>query len=998
MAKVDVLEAKIHAIGAELFAATKGTQPSIFDKGFWNGKIIDYCMAHEAFKVEMFRFVDVMPMLRDADNLARHVKEYFTRQGLELPAPVKTAVLGATAFGGLGARMAAGTIEKNVLDMARRFVVGSSPTEALPALKKLRDDNITFTVDLLGEATVSEEESEAYQKRYLEVIDVLTAEKDRWRDNDILDRGPDGPLPKVNVSIKVSALYSQMDSLAHDASLAALKQRLRPILLRARETGAFVNLDLEQYALKDLTFDLFMQLVDEPAFADYPHWGVVIQAYLVDSFADAERLIKWAKKRKVPTTVRLVKGAYWESETIWARQRGHAAPVFTRKQDTDANYERVTRLLLDAYPTIRLAVASHNIRSIAHAIAYTRERGLPDSALELQSLIGMAEPIRAGTVKMGLRQRVYAPVGELLPGMAYFVRRLLENTSNEGFMRQSFVEGASMDELLRAPQASAPVVEGTNKKAASEIPPFRNETPTGWASADNRQRMLKALEKAQKNLGRELPVVVDGKEIRTGQLHDSHNPSRSEQVVARQHLARGDEAEAAVKAARAGFAAWRDTPATERAQVLLRAAQLMRERRFDLDALVVLEAGKTWREADADVAEAIDYLEYYAREVIRLGTARRMQPYMPGEDNLYLYEARGVAVVLGPFNFPLALLCNMTAAALGAGNTVVMKPSRATPAVGYELFRILREAKAPAGALHHVPGTGAEIGRLLVEHRDVDLIAFTGSTEAGVDILQRAAVLQPGQQHIKSVICEMSAKNAIIVDDDADLDEAVRAVLAAAFGYAGQKCSACSRAVVLDKVYEAFAGRLIEATRSLQVGEATDPATIIPPVIDADARQRVLDLVRVGRDEATVLLEVEPPPGGCFVGPVIFGEVPRQARIAQEEIFGPVLCMQRARDFDEALAIAMDSRYALTGGLFSRSPAHIEQARREFRVGNLYINRSITGSTVERHPYGGLRLSGMGSKSGGPDYLRQFMHARSIAENSMRRGFAPEAEAEAGDS
>ena len=990
MSKEDIVEARIREIGAELFAVAKGSKPSIFDKGYWNGKIIDYCMAHEEFKVEMFRFVDVLPMLSSSDAVARHIKEYFAREGLRIPAAVKTAMIGATAFGGLGAKMAAGTIEKNVVEMARRFVVGETPEQALPVLQKLRNDNISFTVDLLGEAALSEVESEIYAQRYLEVLEVLNREKDNWPDKELLDQGPEGPLPKVNLSVKVSSLYSQMDALAYEGSLEALKNRLRPLMLRAKETGALVNIDLEQFCFKDLTFDLFMQLCEEPELAGYPHFGVVVQAYLKSAVDDTQRLIKWAKKRKTPITVRLVKGAYWDYETILAKQKDWPSPVFTKKADTDASFEQISRLLIDAYPLIYPALGSHNIRSIAHAISYARQKGVPDSALEMQSLYGMAEPIRSATIKCGFRQRVYAPIGELIPGMAYLVRRLLENTSNEGFMRQSFVEGLTIDKLLEKPTASPSVKPAKNKREKDTTEPFRNEPVFDYADAEVRQRMEKALKKFRKSFGRELPIAIDGKEILTGNVLDSVNPAHTDEVVVRQHQARMEDAEAAITAARAYFPTWRDTPPTERAAVLTRAAAIMRQRRHDLNALLVYEAGKPWREADADVCEAIDFLDYYAREVIRVTTPQRMQSYIPGEENLFFYEPRGVAVIISPWNFPMAILTGMTTAALGAGNCVLIKPSRQTSAIGYELYKILREAKAPAGAVHFMPGPGSKVGQYLVDHVETDLLAFTGSMEVGLNLIKSTAEVHAGQRNVKGIICEMGGKNGLIVDDDADLDEAVKGVVYSAFGYAGQKCSACSRVIVLDACYDAFVGRLVEAVKSIDVGDPELPGTYVPPVIDASAERTIREYIEIGKKEGKLLVERESPAGGTFVGPVVLGDVDRKARVAQEEIFGPVLAIIRAKDIDDAIEIALDSRFGLTGGLFSRSPANIEKVRRAFRVGNLYINRTITGAVVGRHPFGGSRMSGVGSKAGGSDYMIRFMEARAISENTMRRGFAPE--------
>jgi RHH-type proline utilization regulon transcriptional repressor/proline dehydrogenase/delta 1-pyrroline-5-carboxylate dehydrogenase len=426
----------------------------------------------------------------------------------------------------------------------------------------------------------------------------------------------------------------------------------------------------------------------------------------------------------------------------------------------------------------------------------------------------------------------------------------------------------------------------------------------------------------------------------------------------------------------------------KRADFLCRAAAAMRDRRNELAAWEVVEAGKPWREADADVCEAIDYLDYYGREMLRLAPARQLDE-VPGEVNTYVYQPRGVAVVIAPWNFPLAILTGMTAAALVTGNTVIMKPAEQTPVIAAKLMEIFRSVDLPAGVLTYLPGLGEEVGEFLVTHPRTNLIVFTGSLAVGLRINALAAQTVEGQRGIKKVIAELGGKNAIIVDDDADLDEAVLGTVASAFGYAGQKCSACSRVIVLEQVYDLFLRRLVEATRSLQIGPAEDPGTFMPPLIDEEAQEKVRRYITVGKSEGRIVLEMEGPSEGHFVGPVIIADVSPRAVVAQEEIFGPVLAVLKARDFAEALEIALGTPYALTGGLYSRSPAHIERARQEFRVGNLYINRKITGALVGRQPFGGLGLSGIGSKAGGPDYLLQFMEPRVITENTLRRGFAP---------
>jgi len=469
---------------------------------------------------------------------------------------------------------------------------------------------------------------------------------------------------------------------------------------------------------------------------------------------------------------------------------------------------------------------------------------------------------------------------------------------------------------------------------------------------------------------------------------DSVNPARPGEVVGRACQAGTAEVEAAIAAAQGAFGAWRDTPVRERAGCLQRAAEVARRRVYELAAWQTLEAGKQWDEAYLDVAEAIDFLEYYAREMVRLGEPQVLGD-APGEANVCFYQPKGIAAVIAPWNFPLAISTGMCAAAIVAGNCVVYKPSGATPVVGWTLAELLREAGLPPGVFNYVPGRGSVIGDFLVEHPAVALIAFTGSMAVGLRIVERAGRTPEGQASVKKVIAEMGGKNAVIIDDDADLDEAVPAVIASAFGYQGQKCSACSRAIVLDAIHDRFVARLVEAARSLRVGPAEDPANAVGPVIDGSAQRAILEYVGLAEQEGGIAYRSDVPEGGFYVPITIATGITPGHRLAQEEIFGPVLSVMRARDFGQALEWANGTRFALTGGVFSRSPGHLERARREFRVGNLYLNRGITGAIVGRQPFGGFRMSGVGTKAGGPDYLLHFLDPRAVTENTMRRGFVP---------
>ena len=431
-------------------------------------------------------------------------------------------------------------------------------------------------------------------------------------------------------------------------------------------------------------------------------------------------------------------------------------------------------------------------------------------------------------------------------------------------------------------------------------------------------------------------------------------------------------------------------PVKERAEYLFRAAEIMRRQRFELAAWEVYEVGKTWKDADGDVSEAIDYLEYYGQEMIRIGQPRKTDNY-PGEKNEYRYEPRGTGAVITPWNFPLAIPAGMVSAALVTGNCVILKPSGRSPVTGRMLVDVFRSAGLPGGVLQYLPGPGEIIGEHLAAHPDVAFIAFTGSREVGVRIMEIANRATPGQKHMKRVIAEMGGKNAVIVDETADLDEAVRGVLESALGYQGQKCSACSRVIVMDDIFEEFSGRFKDAIESVKIGPSEDPAVFAGPVIDSVAVERIRKFMDMGRKEGRTVFLREGEGNGYFVGVAVFADLRKDSTVLREEIFGPVIAFLRAKDIDDALELANDSVYALTGGLFSRSPENIRKVKEEFLVGNLYVNRKITGALVGRQPFGGFGMSGNGPQSGGPVYLLQFMNPRCISENTLRKGFPPEA-------
>ena len=529
---------------------------------------------------------------------------------------------------------------------------------------------------------------------------------------------------------------------------------------------------------------------------------------------------------------------------------------------------------------------------------------------------------------------------------------------------------------MPAPQRPSGVAEAP----APQLAEFKNEPLVDFGRPENRERQREALVKVELELGRTYDLVIGGERRRAPRTFTSTNPARPEQVIGVFQRASREQAIEAIEAASAAFRAWRARPAGERAALLFRAAERLRARRFELNAWMIFEVGKSWREADADTAEAIDFLEFYGGECLRYAADQPLTR-IPGEKNELVYIPLGAGAVIPPWNFPLAIMAGMTTAAVVTGNTVVLKPASDSPAIAAQFFAILEEVGLAPGVVNFVTGSGGEMGNTLVEHPQTRFVAFTGSKEVGLQINELAARPRPGQIWIKRVVVEMGGKDAIVVDSETDLDAAVAGVAAAAFGYQGQKCSACSRAIVVAAIYDEFLRRLEKRVAALKVGDPAEPDTDLGPVINAGARQKILEYVEIGRREGRLVAggaAVDRP--GSFVAPTVIADVAPGARLAQEEIFGPVLAVIKARDYDDALAIANDTEYGLTGAVYTRNRQKIERAKREFHVGNLYVNRKCTGALVGVHPFGGFNLSGTDSKAGGRDYLLLFLQAKVTSE------------------
>ncbi len=512
------------------------------------------------------------------------------------------------------------------------------------------------------------------------------------------------------------------------------------------------------------------------------------------------------------------------------------------------------------------------------------------------------------------------------------------------------------------------------------VQPYKHEPFTDFTIEENRQAYLNALKTVESYLGKEYPLVIGGERISTEDKIVSYNPSNKEEVIGTVSKANRDLAEKAMQAAVKAFKTWKKVKPEVRADVLFKAAAIIRRRKHEFSALMTKEAGKPWREADADTAEGIDFLEYYGRQMLALKDGQPVNS-RPNEYNRYDYIPLGVGIIISPWNFPFAIMAGTTVAAIVSGNPVLLKPASTTPVIAAKFVEVMEEAGLPKGVLNFVPGSGSEVGDYLVDHKDTRFISFTGSRDVGLRIFERSSKVNPGQVWMKRLIAEMGGKDTIVVDSEADLELAAQSIVAGAFGFSGQKCSACSRAVIVEDVYDTVLNRVVELTKEIKVGDPTEQVTFMGPVNDHNAFKKIMEYVEIGKQEGKLMAGGEGDHSkGYFIQPTIIADLAPDARIMQEEIFGPVVGFTKAKDFTEAIEIANNTEYGLTGAVITKNRAHQEQAREDFHVGNLYFNRSCTGAIVGYQPFGGFNMSGTDSKAGGPDYLLLHMQAKTTSE------------------
>ncbi len=981
------LESKTHERAEELLAHMRSYKQSIFEKlSDWG---LNLTANFALLRIHMLKFLAILPSL-DYDKSGVEVKRILLesirrllidsekaknlkRKGQERPLTDSAVVFFNMVFNlskFTPPNILTFVVRYLVKLMAKRFIAGESIEKAEQSLKVLYATERDVSLDQLGELVVSNKEADNYCEEVIRLIRGFSLHVDRGAKNR-------AGMNRAYVSIKVSALSNDFKPHAQEYTYGKVAPRLKKILLAAKQEDVFLNIDAEHYDYRDIVFYVYRRvLLETPELQDFAKTGIVLQAYLRDAYVHLQDIISLAKERRINMPVRIVKGAYWDAETIHADAHSFDAPEFLNKEETDIHFRQLIVKILEEGKYLTLAVASHNY--LDHCFAMVARETLFPSApiVEHQCLHMTYEALSNGLSKMGVAVRNYVPVGSLLVGMAYLVRRIMENSSQVGVLTimRSHRKTQSVDSPNKVHSSKKKKGELVRNLTMSELTTaFFNVAPLRLYVKESRDWMKCSLDRFKENVGGEYPNSF---EI-SGDWHEIISSSGPELIIGKIRFATAKDAAMAVELANESYlnGSWAKANWIVRASVLLKAASVMVARRNDLAALICYEAGKSIPESLADVDEAVDFLNFYAREERRLN---KKNPTI---------ISRGVFAVVAPWNFPLAIPCGMATSALVAGNSVVLKSAKHTPLIAQKFVDIMHEAGVPKNVLIHLPGQGSAIGDVLIEHEYISGVVFTGSKEVGMRIAHKLGkrIVENKLFNVSfpaKVITEMGGKNAIIVTANAELDETVSGILYSSFAHSGQKCSAASRVLVDNRVKDRLLERLKEAVNDLEVAEAYKFSTTVNPVIcEADKRRLRTEIEAASKEALNFGGKViadrskDNLPGFC-VGPAVI-ELPAKRALqpdsyANKELFGPALHVIGFDDLDEAIKLFNNTEYALTGGIFSQSQDDIDYLVERMEVGNVYVNRSITGARVGIEPFGGFKLSGTGPKAGGTGYLSSF--------------------------
>lgn len=984
----DRVEARTREIGEGLCDRLTARAPSIFHGRWWEDRLIAWAAEDEAVKVQLLRLIDVLPVLRDHQSIAEHLEEYYAEVREHLPWAARVG-LDLSTNNSILSRALAYNARTNAARMAKRFVAGADLTEGLQTARRLRRQGLSCGFHIATRPVLCDADADHYQKTCISLIEEGSDPVEEWPASATLDDNHLGPIPRLHISIQLSHLDPCFSAIDFAGSKKRVLKRLKPILQTAADHHAFVQFEAERQSEKSLASEIIRDVLNSKIFKPLADVGVTVETSSRDCESELKTLLAWVKKRKTPISVKLMSGRHRDLELRRIDSRVAPAKIATTVDEAESEFESQARFLMKNAEWLHPVLAPRELRSVSHGLAWADEYKVPRPAIEIAFPFGSQEELAQLLAESGLRVRINCPLGPGVGTLSRLAKHQLENSSDNTFLRPNISDTNSVETLLMKP-GSQTVVEPVDEETES----FTHEPRTDFSVAENRDAMSQALADARDDFGQTYPLVIDGKSSESRSSVSSRNPSNTKEIVGHVASASADQAADAVEGAKRTFPQWATSETSNRCEYVELIAAEIRERRFELAAWICLEVGMTWEDAENEVATAIDYCMFYAAEMRRLDVAQECD--LNGEENRYSYRPCGVAVVMGSWRSPLASLTGMLAAAIVTGNTVVMKPAEQSSVVAARLMDVIRNAGVPDGVVNFLPGVGEDIGPELVGSPDVQLVLYNGTYDVGTEINRLAAETDHRQDSIRRVVAELSGNNAIIVDKDADLDDAIPDILSSAFDFAGQKAASCSRVIVLETIHKEFVERLVEAAGSLQIGLAEDAATRVGPVISDDARKEMEQLVESVDEESEeeIVFSGEagkPGKDGAFANPMIVTGIDPESNLAQQEISGPLLSVIRVRNLDDAFAAANATRFALAGGVYSRSPSTLKRARIEFHVGNLFLNRTITDSKVQRQPFGGYRMSGTGVCSGGPDYLLNFLIPVNVSENTTRRGIEPKA-------
>ncbi len=853
--------------------------------------------------------------------------------------------------------------------MAQKFIVADTMPKAIRKVRRAFGDNVAYMYDILGEAALSDENCRQYRDKVMGAIDHLHS---RYHgQNDTYSQ------PLANMAIKLSALTPHFDPLDPKGTKDALIPHLLDIFRKARDTNTALYIDMEHYDVRHLTYDIFKEIMDRGEFRNYEQAGVVVQAYMKDSEEIVRDMLGWGKDHRKFNT-RLVKGAYWDTEIAEKQLRGLSPNVFTKKGQTDEQFEKLTDLLLRHTDITHAAIASHSPRSMIHALELAKQYNLSSNAFEIQMLHGMGDEYTDSLVRRGVRVTKYGPVGTVQEGMKYFIRRLLENSSNQSILRR-IDKDENIEGLLRKPDPSA------ERELTMPSLEFTNYAERDWTNPNQRTAVVTAIDKMKERRDQG-NLYINGKWISTNKRIRVYNPSTLEFIGTAAHAEKKD-INHAVASARNAQDGWSKIGVKKRVEYMQKAVTIIENRYYDLVARLVIESGKTIREAAGEINEMIDFFNFYSHIAPDFMAKHPLQPGLFAETNTTQAMPYGVVATIAPWNFSAAIFSGQIVAALVTGNTIVAKPSEKTPLIASDIAKILDEAGLPRGVFNLVTTDGDDRG-VLINNRGVSKIAFTGSYETAKGIMTKI-VAEDSTRSMIPVTAETGGVNGVIVDACSDLELAVQGVARGAFGYAGQKCSKTQRVIVHKDVYDRFVSMFVKMADGLVVGDASDPRTDVSPIIDQKQYNTILSAVRKAEESGSRKLTTRTPAAGYgnYINPVVMEITDyHSALLAQQEVFGPVVCVIPYKTIEEAVGILNSTNFGLTASIFSLNPRHIGYVVDNARVGDLYVNKPTTGSIVGRQPFGGSGMSGTGPQAGGDDYLSAFTWKKTVSTDVKSMG------------